>query len=369
MSKRVLAATLFVFAFVGAPAAGQEVVSAPVLADERPPFADWLADFRIEAVGRGISETTFDRAFRGVEPQPVIVERDRTQKEKILSVNEYISRRVTPAVVKRGRQMMRRHAAVLEKVEKRYGVPRQILVAVWGLESNFGRFSGVRPTIPALATLAWEGRRSALFREQLLAALEILERGDIPPEKMRGSWAGAMGQVQFMPSSYLHYAQDVDGDGQRDIWTSLPDVFGSIAFYLKEHGWESALPWGYAVRLPRGESGALEKLQQPRETGCGARRELSASSTVADWSRAGVRPVKTGAKRTAGASLLQAGESAYLVTANYEALLSYNCAHPYALSVAVLADRMGNAAPPSRSQKRGARSGSRRVSSGPAIGG
>jgi membrane-bound lytic murein transglycosylase B len=340
MRQRALAATLLVSICAGFPVSAQ-VSSAPEARAERQPFQHWLAAFRVEALGRGISEATFDAAFRGVEPQPVIVERDRTQTEKILSTDEYIARRVTPAAVRRARVEMKRHAKVLARVEKRYGVPRQILVAVWGLESNFGRFSGVRPTITALATLAWDGRRADLFRTQLLDALEILERGDVALERLRGSWAGAMGQVQFMPSSYLRYAQDVDGDGRRDIWRSLPDVFGSIAFYLKEHGWESGLPWGYPVRLPGAENSAFDQLQRPRGTGCSARRELSETSPVADWRRAGVRPVKAGARRTVPASLLQAGRRAYLVTVNYEALLSYNCAHSYALSVGVLADRIG----------------------------
>jgi membrane-bound lytic murein transglycosylase B len=172
-----------------------------------------------------------------------------------------------------------------------------------------------------------------------------------------------MGQVQFMPSSYVRYAQDVDGDGRRDIWASLPDVFGSIAYYLKEHGWDRTLPWGYKVRLPRKEGPALEKLRQLRDAGCGARRELTTTSPVAAWSRAGVRAVTTATKRTAEASLLQAGSATYLVTANYEALLSYNCAHSYALSVAVLADRIG--APPARlkAKKPGTRSSARRAAS------
>jgi membrane-bound lytic murein transglycosylase B len=344
MRKRVFAATLVVSALLALPpaAVGQEP-AAPEHAAGGPPFSEWLAEFRVEALAQGVSEATFDRAFEGVEAQAVIVERDRTQTEKILTVDEYIARRVTPAVVRRARHMTRQHARVLREVEKAYGVPRQVLVAIWALESNFGRFSGVRPTIPALATLAWEGRRAAFFRSELLDALAILDRGDIPLQQMKGSWAGAMGQVQFMPSSYLRYAQDVDGDGRKNIWTSIPDVFGSIAFYLKEHGWESGLPWGYAVTLPDGENGALEKLQRPRDEGCGARRLLTASSPVTDWRRAGVVPVKAGVKRAPAASLLQAGERAYLVTGNYEALLAYNCAHSYALSVGVLADRIGTA--------------------------
>jgi membrane-bound lytic murein transglycosylase B len=367
MRGSVIAATILVALFVSAsvPQAGEQ--EAQTGEPARQPFAEWLAELRVEALGQGISEETFDRAFRGVDPQPIIIERDRTQTEKVLTVDQYITRRVTPAVVKRAKSLARRHAAVLREVEKQYGVPREILVAVWGLESNFGRFSGVRPTIPALATLAWEGRRAAMFRGQLLDALTIVETGDIPIEKMRGSWAGAMGQVQFMPSSYVRYAQDVDGDGRRDIWTSLPDVFGSIAYYLKEHGWEQALPWGYKVRLPRKVGPALEKLRQVRDAGCAARRELTATSPVAEWSRAGVRAVTTATRRTAEVSLLQAGSATYLVTANYEALLSYNCAHSYALSVAALADRIGATPTRAKGRKPGVRSSAHRAASGSSI--
>jgi membrane-bound lytic murein transglycosylase B len=364
MRSSVIAATFLVALFASSVrAAGQQ--DALSTADTRQPFAQWLAEFRVEALGQGISEETLDLAFRGVDPQPIIIERDRTQTEKVLTVDQYIKRRVTPAVVKRARSLSRRHAAVLRQVERKYGVPRQVIVAVWALESNFGRFSGVRPTIPALATLAWEGRRAAMFRAQLIDALTIVQSGDISLEKMRGSWAGAMGQVQFMPSSYVRYAQDVDGDGRRDIWSSLPDVFGSIAYYLKEHGWDRSLPWGYKVRMPRTEGPALEKLRQLRDVGCGARRELSASSPVADWRRAGVRTVNTAARRTAEVSLLKAGSGTYLVTANYEALLSYNCAHSYALSVAVLADRISPAPSRSTTKKPGTRSSARRAQTNP----
>src|SRR6202008_402254 len=162
-----------------------------------------------------------------------VLERDRTQAERVLSLETYLSRRLTPAVIRTGQKMMASHRELLDTIARKYDVPGSILVAIWGAESNFGRFSGVRPTVPALATLAYDPRRSALFRRELLNALEILDKGHIELVEMRGSWAGAMGQPQFMPSSYLRYAEDFDGDGRRDIWESAPDIFASIANYMK----------------------------------------------------------------------------------------------------------------------------------------
>jgi membrane-bound lytic murein transglycosylase B len=313
------------------------------LPTERPPFAEWLAAFREQALERGISSATLDKALAGLAPAPTVVQRDRTQTEHVLTVDEYIARRVTPEVIATARQLNARHATLLRKVEAHYGVPREVIVAVWGLESNFGKFSGVRPTIAALATLAWDGRREALFRSQLLDALTILDQGDVELERLRGSWAGAMGQVQFLPSSYLRYAQDFDGDGKKDIWTSLPDIFASIANYLREHGWQPDRPWGYRVSVPAAALDAVAAVTVPRTFGCSAGRELSEPLPIRRWSGAGVRQAAS-AEGQADVSLLRAGAGIYLVTQNYEALLGYNCAHAYALSVARLAD--GIAAPP-----------------------
>jgi membrane-bound lytic murein transglycosylase B len=217
-------------------------------------------------------------------------------------------------------------------------------VAVWGLESNFGRFSGVRPTIQALATLAWEGRRGDFFRGELMNALEIVDRGYIGLDQLRGSWAGAMGQPQFMPSSYLEWAQDFDDDGDRDIWRSEADVFASIANYLREHGWVPDFTWGREVRLPASGLDAVHATVGMREQGCRAERELTNRLPLAGWHDLGVRTAAGGALPNVAleASLLNSGKRSYLVYRNYEALLEYNCAHSYALAVALLADRIGS---------------------------
>lgn len=327
--------------FLATPLAAQE--GNPAIQADRPPFADWLATFRDDALARGISSATLDKALRGLAPVPIVVQRDRSQTEHVLTIDEYIARRVPPSVIRTARQMNARHAALLREVEAAYGVPREILVAVWALESNFGKFSGVRPIIAALATLAWEGRREALFRSQLFDALTIVDSGDVELERLRGSWAGAMGQVQFLPSSYLRYAQDFDGDGKKDIWTSLPDIFASIAHYLREHGWQPDRPWGYRVSVPAAALDPVAAVTVPRAFGCSAGRELSEPLPIRNWSGAGVRQTAA-TDRQVEVSLLRAGAGIYLVTQNYEALLGYNCAHAYALSVARLAD--GIAAPP-----------------------
>jgi len=217
---------------------------------ERPSFTEWLDGVRSEALTRGIRQEVVNDALANIEePLPVVLERDRAQAESVLSIETYLSRQITARRVRTGREMLAKHKAVLDKVAKTYGVPVRIIGGIWGMESNFGRFSGVRPTVAALATLAWDPRRSSYFRGELFNALEILNRGDIDLPRMKGSWAGAMGQPQFMPSSYLQFAQDFDGDGHRDIWTTPDDVFASIANYLKGHGWNESQTWGREVSI------------------------------------------------------------------------------------------------------------------------
>lgn len=316
------------------------MVQAPAV-ESPPPFDVWLQGVREEAIERGLSAAIVDRALAGVQPVEQILERDRAQAEFTLDLDAYLKRRLTRATVRTAQQMYSRHREVLGRVSTKYGVDPRILVSVWGLESNFGRFAGVRPTIPTLATLAYDPRRSRLFRNELFSALEILEKGDIELEALRGSWAGAIGQPQFLPSSYLRYAQDFDGDGRRDIWTSLPDVFASVAFYLKEHGWTEGYTWGREVHVPASLVKAIPELPR-RDEGCRAVRQMTPARPLAEWNRMGLRT-------TAGrplpaveidASLLQAGSRTYLVYGNYEALLGYNCAHTYALSVALLAGQL-----------------------------
>ncbi|HEX7086816.1 MAG TPA: lytic murein transglycosylase [Vicinamibacterales bacterium] len=303
-------------------------------------FGSWLEDVRQEALSRGLRPATVDRAFAGIAPVPRVLERDRAQAEFTLSLDDYLKRRLDSYTVRTARRMMARHRTVLRRVSNHYGVDARILVAIWGLESGFGRITGARPTIPVLATLAWDGRRGEFFRSQLFDALTILDRGDIEIGRLKGSWAGAMGQVQFMPSSYLTWAEDFDGDGRRDIWSSMPDVFASIANYLKGHGWVDR-PWGFAVRVPgaaRDDIGAMPA----RTSGCRAMRTLTQQATLAEWRRMGVvlaggTPLPASSRP---ASLLQIDDRAWLVTPSYEAILAYNCAHSYALSVGMLADRL-----------------------------
>jgi membrane-bound lytic murein transglycosylase B len=313
---------------------------APTVPIDRQAFATWLAGVRAEALTRGVSEATVNAAFEGLEPVEKVLERDRTQAEFTLSLEEYLKRRLTTPTVRTARKMAAVHKKVLTRAGAAYGIDPRMLVAVWGLESNFGRFAGVRPTVPVLATLAWDGRRGDFFRQQLFDALTIVDRGDIPLSKLKGSWAGALGQVQFMPSSYLASAVDFDKDGDRDVWASMPDVFGSIGNYLQQHGWIEGR-WGYAVTIP---DAAREKVVSVplREEGCRALRTLSQPRALKDWHTLGVRLANGKALPASvrDASLLAIDTRTYLVTANYEALLAYNCAHTYALSVALLADRL-----------------------------
>jgi membrane-bound lytic murein transglycosylase B len=307
------------------------------------PFDEWLGGVRAEARTRGISDATLDRAFDGLQPQPVVIERDRTQAEIVLTLDEYLRQHLTRKVIRTARAMRKAHAAVLRKVDAKYGVPPGVVIAVWGLESNFGRFSGVRPTIQTLATLAYDPRRSAMFREELFDALKILDSGDVEPSAMRGSWAGALGQPQFMPSSFLLYAQDFDRDGRRDIWTSAPDVFASIANYLAAHGWSRGQPWGREVKVPVSLLARLPEVAPLQTEGCLARRQLSVPLPVATWTKIGIRTV-TGAalprsdRNVVGASLVSGVKRQFLVYPNYQAILDYNCVNAYGLSVGLLAN-------------------------------
>jgi membrane-bound lytic murein transglycosylase B len=338
--RRVCVAAGLAVAVLGLPQpiGGQAPAMPPLPLDPPPPFNVWLADLKEEALGRGISQATIDRALADVAPAPQVLERDRTQAEFTLDLDAYLKRRLPPATVRMARQMYARHRGLLGRISAQYGVDPRILVAVWGLESNFGRFAGVRPTIPTLVTLAYDPRRSALFRRELLAALEIVDRGHIELERMQGSWAGAMGQPQFLPSSYLRFAQDFDGDGRRDIWTSLPDVFASVAYYLQNHGWTPGFTWGREVRVPASLQKALPDLPR-REEGCRAARQLTPPRPLTEWRRMGLLNASGGPLPAVeiDASLLQAGSRTYLVYRNYEAVLGYNCAHSYALSIVLLA--------------------------------
>jgi membrane-bound lytic murein transglycosylase B len=314
--------------------------------DTRPAFADWLADVRREALSRGIRQDIVEVALSNIdEPLPVVLERDRTQAEIVLPLEAYVRRLLTPRFVNAGRDAYATHRALLDGIGKAYGVSPAIITAIWGIESNYGRFSGVRPTVAALATLAWDPRRSTFFRGELFDALEILNNGDIDFEHMKGSWAGAMGQVQFMPSSYLQYAEDYDGDGHKDIWSTPADVIASIANYLTGRGWKSGQSWGRAVRVTREVARTITNTVERRNGTCRATRDMTAFLPVRRWQDLGVRlpngrPLPA---RMPDASLVSGSSQRFLVHSNYDALLEYNCAHSYAISVGMLADRIAAA--------------------------
>jgi membrane-bound lytic murein transglycosylase B len=248
---------------------------------------------------------------------------------------------VPPARQERGRARYAEHRELLDAIGRKYGVQPRFVVALWGIETDFGRVSGGFPVVASLATLAHDGRRASYFRGELMHALTILNGGHITADKMMGSWAGAMGQPQFMPSSYLRYAQDFDGDGRKDIWRSQGDVFASIAAYLKEHGWSERQTWGRDVRLPS-DMTAINAAVPLRTEGCRAFRGMTIAVPLSRWQELGVRRQDGQALPRAAmdASLVRGETRHFLVYGNYEALLGYNCAHAYALSVGLLSDRL-----------------------------
>ncbi len=292
-------------------------------------FDRWLEALRADARARGIGEATLARALAGLEPLPRVIELDRRQPEGRLTFAEYRRRVVSADRIRRGSRLRLRHRRILAATANRYGVPDRVLVALWGIESSFGTFKGRFNVVAALATLAFEGRRAAFFRKELLAALEILDRGHIRVEDMYGSWAGAMGQPQFMPSTFLAHAVDADGDGRRDIWNSLPDVFASMANYLRRSGWDRRYLWGREVRLTR---------PVPRR-----RIGLDHRAPLDRWAARGVRRLdgRPLPRVAINASLLLPdgpGGAAFLVYDNYRVLLRWNRSHYFALSVGLLSD-------------------------------
>ncbi|MEX2642401.1 MAG: lytic murein transglycosylase, partial [Acetobacterales bacterium] len=245
--------------------------------------------------------------------------------------------------VARGREMLRENAELLNEVSERYGVQPRFIVAIWGIETRYGRVQGTMPVMPALATLAFDRRRSSFFRNELLQALRMVDAGHIELANLKGSWAGAMGQSQFIPSSYMAYAIDFDGDGRRDIWNSRADVFASIANYLKSHGWDDSATWGRQVSLPKGFDRKLAEIGEAEDGSCRALRRVTPEKKLSEWQALGVRRAGGGdlPGRDLEAALVpaeQTGGPAFLVYDNYRSILRYNCAHLYGLTVGMLAD-------------------------------
>jgi membrane-bound lytic murein transglycosylase B len=315
---------------------------APAPTPEREPFPEWRERLIADARARGIAEHVITDTLAGIEPLEHVIASDRTQAELTPGLDRYLKSRVTPAVVRRGRALAREHRTLLTRLTRTYGVPGSIVQAIWGVESRFGRATGRVPIIPALATLAWEGRRAEFFRGQLFDALTGLDRGYIDPSAMRGSWAGAMGQPQFMPSSYLQYAVDFDGDGRRDIWQSTPDALASIANYLSQFGWQRGQSWGREVRVPSAKREAIAEAVPKRAEGCYALRNMTERRPLSRWRALGVTRMDGKPLSIQGpdAALVDTGTRQFLVTASYDAILGYNCAHYYALSVGLLANRL-----------------------------
>ncbi|MDT4822297.1 Tn3 family transposase TnXax1 [compost metagenome] len=295
-------------------------------------FAAWRDQLRQEAIAAGIDAALFDRAFANVSPDPKVVAADSSQPEFTRPVWEYLDSAVSPSRISRGRSLIGENQATLEHIQQRYGVQEEVLVAIWGMESAFGSHIGNYSVIRSLATLAYEGRRAAFWREQLLAALQILQHGDIAPERLIGSWAGAMGQTQFMPTTYNQHAVDFDGDGRRDLWNSSADALASAAHYLSNSGWQPGQPWGFEVRLPAG----FDYSQADPDT----RRSL------AQWAALGIKPAAGNANpalaNESAALLLPAGHRgpAFLVLNNFRSILRYNNSTSYALAIGLLADAL-----------------------------
>lgn len=311
--------------------------AAPVPAD----FSACLTGLRPEAAARGVTGAIFDTHTAGLAPDMAVIALLDAQPEFVTPIWDYLAALVDDERVADGREMLDRWREVLQQVASRYGVDAQTIVAVWGVESNFGRNLGKRPLLESLSTLSCHGRRQTYFRGEFFTTLKIIQDGDVTPEKLKGSWAGAFGHTQFMPSTFMRLAVDFDGDGRRDLVDSVPDALASTANFLHRAGWRTGLPWGFEVKLPAGFD----------PSGAGRRNRQPASA----WATRGVFRIDGGAligpgplrADTPAALLLPAGPNgpAFLVTSNFDALFSYNAAESYALAIAHLSDRLRGGAP------------------------
>lgn len=314
--------------------------------DSQPPFHQWLEDLRAEAVAQGIRPQTLDAALADLQPIERVIELDRRQPEFTQTYSDYITARLSETRIANGRKKVAEYRDMLEAVGAKYGVQPRFIAAIWGMETNYGAYMGSFPVIASLATLAYDPRRSAFFRKELINALKILDEGHTTVEAMQGSWAGAMGQSQFMPSSFLAYAQDFNGDGRRDIWGTTEDVFASIANYLKVHGWARDHTWGRRVSVPQDFGQSMDNLmpQVPPPACRRALKDHTMRFPLSNWQALGVRKLDGSdlpARPDLMASMVVMEDRqgpAYLTYPNFRAILSYNCSNFYALAVGQLAD-------------------------------
>lgn len=298
-------------------------------------FQNCLANLRSQAVARGVSGSTYDRYTQNLSPDYSVIERLNYQPEFSTPIWDYLSGLVDEERVQLGRQKLQQHREVLNRVAATYGVPAEMVVAVWGVESNFGDISGKYPLLQALGTLSCEGRRQSYFRGEFFTTMKLLQRGDVREEHLKGSWAGAFGHTQFMPSTYDELAVDFDGDGRRDLVSSIPDALASTANFLSKRGWQSGQPWGFEVKIPQGMS----------VSGEGRRNKKSLSSWINQGVvRADGSPLIQGnlSQSSQAGLLAPAGPNGpvFLVFKNFDAIYSYNAAESYALAIAHLSDRL-----------------------------
>ncbi len=303
---------------------------------EQKRFETWLDQFAARARAQGIKQRTLNAALRGLRYDPEVIKRDRNQSEFTKTLWDYLKTAVSDTRIRNGKAALSKHRRTLAKIEARYGVEAEVVVAIWGLESAYGTFRGSKKIIQSLATLAFDGRRGRFFEAQLIAALKIIQAGDVNPRDMTGSWAGAMGHTQFMPTSYLDHAVDFTGDGRRDIWSDTPtDALASTAAYLKNFGWTTGQPWGVEVRLPKGFNYAL------------ARRDVK--KLPSEWARMGVKDMSGRAVPNHGKAsvLLPAGAkgAAFLIFDNFRVIERYNPADAYVIGVGHLSDRIAGGPP------------------------
>lgn len=302
-----------------------------VSAETRAAFERWAAGFRGRAQAQGIRPDVLQRAFSGIGYDPLVIERDRNQAEFTRQIWDYLDSAASPVRIENGQAALQKHRRALQAIEDRFGVEKEVVTAVWGLESAYGERRGTMDVIQSLATLAHDGRRGAFFEAQLIAALQIIQAGDVDPRSMTGSWAGAMGHTQFIPTSYLAYAVDFTGDGKRNIWSDDPtDALASTAAYLKRFGWTKGQPWGVEVRLPAGFNAGL------------AKRDIKRAPS--DWAAMGVTDMNGRAVPNHGAAsiLLPAGTAgaAFMIFDNFAVIERYNRADAYVIGVGHLSDRI-----------------------------
>jgi membrane-bound lytic murein transglycosylase B len=299
----------------------------------KPTFDQYLSDLKLEAIEQGYTSNFVDRVFASVGYRKKSVVADKNQPETKLTLDKYLATRVPDWKVKKAVDLMAQHHVLLDEVEQQFGVQKRFIVALWGNESNFGRIMGKHSVINSLVTLAYEGRREALFKKQLFAALQILQQGHVSLQKFVGSWAGAMGQSQFMPTSFLDYAVDFDNDGRKDIWNNKADVFASIANFLKSEGWSHQITWGRQVTVPDNFDFGLAGLKS------------SSKRLLADWQSMGVRRydgMNLPELAIQGSLIAPDGESGriFLVYENFHTLMKWNRSSYFGVSVSYLSDRI-----------------------------